>query len=119
MLMIAERSRSDPAFQHQTRDAAVIERETRAVPGAEAWSPCEIEIDGVAKTFQRQDRGGDWIAFHDLGTESVYVHVEQPDGYPVAIVTLTDVTPYMQAPIDYLRGSLPAPPDSNASSSWR
>lgn len=95
MLMIAERSRNDPAFQHQTRDAAVIERETRAVPGAEAWSPCEIEIDGVAKTFQRQDRGDDWIAFHDLGTECVYLHLEQPDGYPVAIVTLTDVTPYM------------------------
>ena len=49
LLMLAERSRNDPAFQHETRDGAVIERETRAVPGPEAWSPCEIEIDGVAK----------------------------------------------------------------------
>jgi hypothetical protein len=40
------------------------------------------------------EAGGDWIAFHDLGDECLYVHVEQPDGFRVSIVAVTDVTPY-------------------------
>lgn len=95
-LMLAERSRNDPAFQHATRDQAVIERELAVVPGQEVWRPFEIEVDGVPMPFQRQDRAGDWIAFHDSGDECLYVHVEQPDGSPVSIVTVIDVTPYVE-----------------------
>lgn len=93
-LMLAERSRNDPAFQHATRDSAVIERKTEAVQGPDAWRPFEIDLDGVPTPFQRLDRGDDWIAFHDFGDECLYVHAEQPDGSPVSIVTLTDITSY-------------------------
>jgi hypothetical protein len=94
ILMLAERSRNDPDFRYATRDQAAIERELAAVRGPEAWRPFEIEIDGVPKTFQRQDRAGDWIAFHDLGDECLYVHVEQPDGAAISVVAVTDVTQY-------------------------
>jgi hypothetical protein len=94
ILMLAERTRNDPEFHHATRDQAAIVRELAAVPGREPWRPFEIEIDGVPKPFQRQDRAGDWIAFHDLGDECLYVHVEQPDGAAVSIVTVSDVTRY-------------------------
>ena len=44
ILTLSERSRNDPAFQHESRDQAVIERALNAVPGREAWRPFEIEV---------------------------------------------------------------------------
>jgi hypothetical protein len=38
ILTLSERSRNDPAFQHESRDQAVIERALNAVPGREAWA---------------------------------------------------------------------------------
>jgi len=51
ILMLAERSRNDPALQYATRDQAAIERELAAVPGREAWRPFEIEVDRVPRHF--------------------------------------------------------------------
>jgi hypothetical protein len=96
ILILAARSGESPAFRSATRDQAEIERELATVPGREAWRPFEIDVDGVRTPFQRQDRAGDWIAFHDLRDECLYVHVEQADGSPVSIVTITDITPYVE-----------------------
>jgi len=89
--------RNDPALQHETRDQAAIERELAAVPGPEAWRPTAIDLDGIPTVFQRQDRAGDWIAFREFGDECVWVHVEQPSDAPVALVTVTDIAPYLDA----------------------
>jgi hypothetical protein len=94
MLMVAERSRNDPAFQYATRDRAVIEHELSNVPGPDAWQPSEIEVDGVSRPFSRLDRGDDWIAFCDLEDGILYVHAQQPNGSSLSVVTITDITPY-------------------------
>lgn len=94
MLMLAERARNDPAFQHATRDRAAIELELSRVPGPEAWRSSELEVDGVARPAWRLERGGDWIAFCDLGDECLYLHAEQPDGSPLSLVTITDTAQY-------------------------
>ncbi len=91
-LLLAERSQNDPAFQHGTRNQEVIERELASVPGPEVWEPITIELDGAPAEFRRCERSGDWIAFRDLGDgECLWVHIEQPDGVPVSIVTISDV----------------------------
>jgi hypothetical protein len=94
MLMLQERARIDPAFQHATRDQAVIERELLTVPSPDAWRPSEIDVDGVSRRFARLNRGDDWIAFRDLGDECLYVHAQQPNDSPLTVVTITDITPY-------------------------
>ena len=94
-LMLAERSRNDPAFRHETRDQATIDRELAAVPGPAVWSPATIELDGISRPFQQLGRGGDWTAFRDLGNECVWVHAEQPDDAPISVVTLADITAYL------------------------
>jgi hypothetical protein len=99
MLMLAERSRNDPAFQHRTRDPEVIDRELRSIPGPEAWKPTTIELDGRSEEFLRLDRNGDWIAFHDFGNDCVWIHVQEPDDYPVTIVTLNEIADYLNHPI--------------------
>lgn len=97
-LLLAERSRNDPAFQHGTRDQEVIERELAFLPGPDAWEPTTIELDEAPAEFLRCERAGDWIAFRDLGDgECLWVHVEQPDGVPVSIVTISDIAPYLDA----------------------
>jgi hypothetical protein len=96
ILMLAERSRTDPAFQHATRDQAAIEGELSNVPGPDAWRPSEIGVDGAPRPFARLDRGEDWIAFCDLGGECLYVHAQQPDGSFFSLVTVTDITPYQE-----------------------
>jgi hypothetical protein len=98
MLMLAERSRNDPAFQYQTRDQEVIERALRSIPGPEAWKPTTIELDGRPEEFLRLDLNGDWIAFHDFGKDCVWIHAQQRDDAPVAIVTLTDISEYLDHP---------------------
>jgi hypothetical protein len=98
-LMLAERSRNDPAFQYATRNQALIEHEIARVPGPEAWQPTEIEVDGVSRPASRLDRGDDWIAFCELEDEIVYLHAQQPDGSPLSVVTITDITPYQDAAI--------------------
>ncbi len=95
-LLLAERSRNDPSFQHATRDQEAIVTALDSVPGRDAWTPTTIEVDGVPLPFLRCERGGDWIAFHDLAGECVWVHVEQPNGEAVSLVTLDDVTPYLE-----------------------
>jgi hypothetical protein len=95
MLILAERSRSDPAFQYETRDQAVIDRELSSVPGPEDWKPTTIELDGRPERFLRLDGDGDWIAFHDFGNDCVWIHAQQPDGEHVAIAALVDVTGYL------------------------
>lgn len=68
------------------------------MPSREAWRPFEIEVDGARQPFERLEQGGDWIAVGDLNdTECVYVHVEQPDGSPISIATITDITAYLDA----------------------
>jgi hypothetical protein len=57
-LILAERSGNDPAFQHETRDQATIDRELAAVPDPEAWNPTTIELDGISRPFHQLDRGG-------------------------------------------------------------
>jgi hypothetical protein len=94
MLMLAERSRNDPAFQYATRDQPVIEHELSRMPGPDAWQPSEIEVDWDSRPFTRLDRGDDWIAFCDLEDECLYVHAQQPDGSSLSVVTITDITPY-------------------------
>jgi hypothetical protein len=94
-LLLAERARTAAAFQHPTRDQEVIDRELASLPGPEAWEPITLEIDGASAEFLSCGRAGDWIAFRDLGGECVWVHVEQPDGAPVSIVTISDITPYL------------------------
>lgn len=94
MLMLEECSRNDAAFQHATRDQAVIDRELASIPGPDVWRPSEIDVDGVARPFARLDRGEDWIAFCDLEAECIYVHAQQPDGLSISVVTITDFTPY-------------------------
>ena len=95
-LLVAERSRNDPAFQHGTRDQETIERELASVPGPDTWKPNPIVVDGMPVEFLRCERAGDWIAFRDLGDgECLWVHVEQPDSAPVSIVTISDITPYL------------------------
>ena len=100
ILMLAEPSRNDRAFQHETRDQAAIDRELAAVPGPADWNPTTIELDGVSRPFQQLDRGGDWIAFWDLGNECVWVHAEQPNDASICIVTLADITVYLDASPD-------------------
>jgi hypothetical protein len=99
ILMLAERSRNDPAFRPATRDQTAIDRELSAVPGPEGWHPATIELDGVATLFERQDRAGDWIAFRELENECLWVHVEQPNGSPVSIVSLADISVYLEGPL--------------------
>jgi hypothetical protein len=94
-LLLAERSRNDPAFQHGTRDQDAIERAMALVPGPEAWQPTLIEVDGVPAEFLRCGRDSDWIAFRDLGGECLWIHAQQPDGTPISIVTINDITPYL------------------------
>jgi hypothetical protein len=98
-LLLSERSRNDPAFQYETRDQEVIDRMLSSVPGREVWESTTIEIDGRPEEFLRQDRGSDWIAFRELGGECVWVHVEESDGTPVSIVTLSDITAYLRATV--------------------
>jgi hypothetical protein len=98
-LMLAERSRNDPAFQYETRDRAMIELELSRVPGPDAWRPCELDVDGVSRPSARLDRGNDWIAFCDLGDECLYVHAQQPSGSPLEVVTITDITPYQESDV--------------------
>jgi hypothetical protein len=99
MLVLAERSRNDPAFQYATRDQIAIDRELRSVPGPEAWMPTTIELDGSPVQFLRLDRAGDWIAFHDFGNDCVWIHAQQPEGKPIAIVTLAHAGDYLNDPI--------------------
>jgi hypothetical protein len=94
-LLLAERSRNDPAFQYESRDQDAIVRALGSVGGPEEWEPITIELDGAPAEFRRCERCGDWIAFRDLGGECLWVHVEQPNGEPVSIVTLNDITPYL------------------------
>jgi hypothetical protein len=94
MLMLAEQSRNNPAFQYATRDRSVIEHELSKVPGSDAWQPCELKVDEVVRSFSRLDRGDGWIAFCDLEDECLYVHAEQPDGSSLSVVTITEITPY-------------------------
>lgn len=94
-LLLAERARNDPAFQFETRDQAVIEREMRAVPGPDAWTSTALELDGSPHEFQRAERAGDWVAFTEVDDEWLWVHVEQPDGDPVSVVKIGDITPYL------------------------
>jgi len=94
-LLLAERSRNDPAFQFETRDQAVIERELRAFSGSEGWEFTTLDLNGSPREFLRSERGGDWMAFTEIDDEWVWVHVEQPDGTPVSIVTIHDVAPYL------------------------
>ena len=96
LLVLAERSRNDPAFQTATRDQAAIEREMKSLPGPDAWKPTILELNGTPSGFLRCERGGDWIAFRDLGGECLWVHAEQPDGTPFAIVAISDITPYLR-----------------------
>jgi hypothetical protein len=96
-LIVAERSRNDPAFQFETRDQAIIDRELASVPGPDAWQPATLEIDGVRSRVQRLERNGDWVAIYDLGEEWLHIHVQQPDSRPVAVTTITDITPYLEA----------------------
>lgn len=98
-LLLAERSRNDPAFQYETRDREAIEKALASVPGPDEWVPTTIALDGAALTFMRCERGGDWIAFRDLGGECVWVHAEQPDGANISLVSLDEVTPYLDAAI--------------------
>ena len=65
------------------------------LPGPAAWNPTTIELDGISRPFQQLDRGGDWIAFPDLGNECVWVHAAQPDGASISVVTLADITAYL------------------------
>jgi hypothetical protein len=99
MLMLAERSRNDPAFQYATRDQAVIEHELSNVPCPDTWQPSEIEVDGISRPFSRLDRGDDWIAFCDLEDEILYLHAQQPNGSSLSVVTITDITPYKDAAV--------------------
>jgi hypothetical protein len=58
ILTLSERSRNDPAFQHESRDQAVIERALNAVPGREAWRPFEIEVDGTRRALNDRTLAG-------------------------------------------------------------
>jgi hypothetical protein len=95
-LIVAERSRNDPAFQFETRDQAIIDRELASVPGPAAWQPATLEINGAPCRVQRVERNGDWVAIYDLGEEWLHVHVQQPDSRPVTVTTITDITPYLE-----------------------
>lgn len=95
ILTLSERSRNDPAFQHESRDQAVIERALNAVPGREAWRPFEIEVDRTRRGFERQDVGGDWIAVHNLGDEYLYVHAQHAGSEVISVATIADITPYV------------------------
>jgi hypothetical protein len=95
-LMLAERSRNDPAFQAETRDQTVIERELGSVPGPDACQPALFEIDGAARQVQRLERDGDWVAIYDLGDEWLHIHVQQPNSRPLAVATIADITPYLR-----------------------
>jgi hypothetical protein len=97
-LLLSERSRNDPAFQYETRDQSVINRVLASVPGPEAWKPTTIEIDGRSERFLRQNRADDWIAFRELGGETIWIHVEESDGAAVPLVTLDDVNAYLTTP---------------------
>ncbi len=96
-LIVSERSRNDPAFQFESRDQAVIDRELASVPGPDAWQPATLGIDGVPCRVQRLEREGDWVAIYDLGEEWLHVHVQEPDSRPVALTTITDIAPYIDA----------------------
>ena len=96
-LIVAERSRNDPAFQFETRDQAAIDRALASVPGPDGWQPATLEIDGAPSRVQRLERDGDWVAIYDLGEEWLHVHIQQPDLRPVAVTTITDITPYLDA----------------------
>ena len=96
-LVVAERSRNDPAFQFETRDQAIIDSQLASVPGPDAWQPATLEIDRVPFRVQRLERDGDWVAIHDLGEEWLHVHVQQPDSRPLAVTTITNITPYLEA----------------------
>jgi hypothetical protein len=96
-LILAERGRNHPGFQHATRHRAAIDRALAAIPGREAWQPSRIRVDGVPRAFELLVRDADWIAVHDLGDEWLYVHTEQSDGEMAAteIETITDIAPYL------------------------
>jgi hypothetical protein len=93
-LLLSERSRDDPAFQHATRDQNEIKRVLANVPGPDAWTRTLLYVDGSPIEFLRQERDGDWLAFRDLGGRCLWVHAEQPDGTPISIVTITDINRY-------------------------
>jgi hypothetical protein len=95
LLLMAERSRNDPAFQHDTMDPVAIAEAVESVPGPEAWRPITINVDGSPLPFLRQDRQGDWIAFSEIGDgELLWVHVEEPDDTSFEIVTISDAAIY-------------------------
>jgi hypothetical protein len=98
ILILAERARDDPGFQHATRDQGAIDRALAAVPGREAWQPGRILVDGVPRAFELLVRDSDWIAVHDLGDEWLYVHTQQSDGGMTAteIETIADIAPYLE-----------------------
>jgi hypothetical protein len=97
-LLLAERSRNDSAFQYETRNQELIDAAFASLPGPEVWEPTTIDLDGGPAEFLRCERGGDWIAFRDIGDgECLWVHVEQPDNSPVSIITIDDIAPYLNA----------------------
>ncbi len=105
-LLIAESSRNDSAFQAETVDPSAIAAAVESVPGPEAWTQVSLEVDRSPSQFQRQERGGDWIAFSDIGDgECLWVLVEQPDGAPISIARVSEISPYLEDPASARLGS--------------
>lgn len=98
LLVLSERSRNEPAFQSEMQAREVIKRTfERLDPHADRYG-VEIQVDGSRLEFQKCEPGEDWVAFRQIGDEYLWLHVEQPDGSPISIVTTYDITAYL--PID-------------------